>query len=207
MIALIRGRVVSIEIDRKPVSNILCLEVGGLGYDVRITGRHASSLVINEVVEVFTHLQVREEELCLFGFPTKAERDLFRKLIQVTGVGTQMALALLHTLGLTDLVKAIITSNIRVLCLAPGIGTKTAERLALELRTKLADYRSGVVVPLPTPWQEEIEMTLLALGYTHDEVTRAMQAVATMPHLRQTEQWEDWLRAAIEWLTLQEKKL
>ncbi len=207
MIGSIRGRVLGIETDRKPVSCLLYLEVGNLGYDLRVTARHASSLVVNETIQLFTHLQIREEELFLFGFPSKAERDLFRQLIQVSGVGTHMALALLHTLGLTDLVKAIVTSNIRVLCLTPGVGTKTAERLALELRTKLTDYRSGITATLPTALQEDIEMTLLALGYTSEEVTKAIQALANMPHLQQTEALEEWLRAAIEWLTRQEKKL
>lgn len=199
MIGYLRGVVLGLEVDRKPVSCILSLEVGNWGLDLQITARHGSSLKLADQIEVFTHLQVREDQLSLFGFPSKAERDLFRRLIQVSGVGSQMALALIHTLGLTDLVKAIVTANIRVLCLAPGVGTKTAERLALELRTKLSDYRSGVA-PMPnSALQEDLEMTLLALGYTPEEISRAMQALMKMPHLK--EQLEDWLRHAIEWLT------
>jgi Holliday junction DNA helicase RuvA len=199
MIGAVRGVVVGVEMDRKPVSCILHLAVGDWGLDLQITARHGSSLRVNDRIEVFTHLQVREDQLNLFGFPSRAERDLFRRLIQVSGVGSSMALALLHTLGLTDLVKAIVTGNTRVLCLAPGVGTKTAERLALELKTKLTDYRSGLVARPPSPLQEDVETTLLALGYTEAEVSRAMETLMTMPHLG--DQLEDWLRAAIEWLS------
>lgn len=199
MIGYLRGIVTGIEVDRKPFSSILSLMVGDWGYDLHITTRHSDLLKLEEKIEVFTHLQVREDQLILYGFPTKAERDLFRKLIQVSGIGTQMGLALLHTLGLTDLVKAIVTANIRVLCLTPGVGTKTAERLALELKTKLSDYRSGVTVAPNSLLQEDVEMTLLALGYTPEEISRAMAALTKMPHLG--ENLEDWLRAGIEWLS------
>ncbi|MCA1903878.1 MAG: Holliday junction branch migration protein RuvA [Cyanobacteria bacterium KgW148] len=203
MIGFLRGVVVGLEPDRKRVSCLLSLAVGDWGYDLHITARHGSCLKLQDSIEVFTHLQVREDQLVLFGFPSKAERDLFRLLIQVSGIGTQMGLALLHTLGLTDLVKAIVTANIRLLCLTPGVGTKTAERLALELKTKLSDYRSGVAVAPNSQLQGDVEMTLMALGYTTEEIGKAMQALTTMPQLRQNEQLEDWLRAAIEWLTVQ----
>ncbi len=199
MIGYLRGVIVGLEVDRKPVSCVLSLEVGNWSLDLQITARHSSTLKLGDQIEVFTHLQVREDQLNLFGFPSKAERDLFRRLIQVSGIGSYMALALIHTLGLTDLVKAIVTGNTRVLCLAPGVGTKTAERLALELKSKLSDYRSGVAPTPSSAFQEDVEMTLLALGYTPEEIGRAMQALMKMPHL--PEQLEDWVRNGIEWLT------
>ena len=153
----------------------LTLDVQGVGYDVQITASTASRLpLVGEETQIFTHLIVREDQMSLFGFPTLAERELFRQLISVSGIGTQVGLALLNSLGIQDLVTAIISGNTRVLSLTPGVGTKTAERLALELKTKLADWRSAQVGAtssvVSVAVQEELEMTLLALGYTPIEI-------------------------------------
>jgi holliday junction DNA helicase RuvA len=158
-------------------------------------------------VQVFTHLQVREDQMVLFGFASMAERDLFRQLVSVSGVGPQLAVALLDTLGLQDLVQAIVSSNTRLLSRTPGVGTKTAERIALELKAKLADWRlqSGLTT-LPdaapaTTIQEDVEMTLLALGYTTSEIMQALRAVGQNTALSKNADAEDWIREAIAWLS------
>ena len=163
----------------------LTLDVQGIGYDIQITASAAGKLpLIGEEAQVFTHLIVREDQMVLFGFLSLAERELFRQLISVSGIGTQVGLALLNSLGIQDLVKAIISGNTRVLSLTPGVGTKTAERLALELKTKLADGRLAQVGKtsligkvLSTALQEELEMTLLALGYTPTEISNALNGL------------------------------
>ncbi|WP_239651500.1 Holliday junction branch migration protein RuvA [Neosynechococcus sphagnicola] len=105
------------------------------------------------------------------------------------GVGPQLAIALLDTLGLQDLVQAIVAGNSRVLSRTPGVGSKTAERLALELKTKLAEWRQRAELTTlsaagPTPdLQEDVEMTLLALGYTNREISSALQAVGQQTSL------------------------
>jgi holliday junction DNA helicase RuvA len=183
---------------------ILTLDVRDIGYDLVITASAVKQLpAAGEMAQLFTHMQVREDQTVLFGFISAAERDLFRQLISVSGVGAQMAMALLNTLGLQDLVKAIVTGNIRVLSLTPGVGTKTAERLALELKTKLADWRHqvGGIMPVISAVQEDVEMTLLALGYTPSEIGEAMRSVAASPTLSQSQDVEAWLKAAITWLS------
>ena len=184
----------------------LTLDVQGVGYDVQITASTASRLpLVGEETQIFTHLIVREDQMSLFGFPTLAERELFRQLISVSGIGTQVGLALLNSLGIQDLVTAIISGNTRVLSLTPGVGTKTAERLALELKTKLADWRSAQVGAtssvVSVAVQEELEMTLLALGYTPIEISNALNAIASLPILKKTQDVEAWIKEAISWLS------
>lgn len=183
---------------------ILTLDVRDVGYDLVITASAAKQMPpVGEVVQLFTHMQVREDRTVLYGFLSAAERDLFLQLISVSGVGAQMAMALLNTLGLQDLVKAIVTGNSRILSLTPGVGNKTAERLALELKTKLADWRQqvGVTIPVVSAVQEDVEMTLLALGYTPAEIGEALRHLATSPALAQSQDVEVWLKSAITWLS------
>ena len=138
------------------------------------------------------------------SFSSAAERDLFRQLISVSGVGASLAIALLDKLGLADTVSAIVTSNIQRLSTAPGVGKKTAERLALELRSKLGQWRvaSGLMEALPLTslnptMQAEVEMTLLALGYSNDEIHHALQAISQDSLMVKSPNIEDWLRLAI----------
>jgi holliday junction DNA helicase RuvA len=186
----------------------LTLEVNQIGYHLQVTSQLVSELPSpGELVQIFTHMQVREDQVVLFGFGTAAERDLFRQLVAVSGVGPQIALALLDTLGLQDLVQAIVSSNTRMLAKTPGVGNKTAERIALELKTKLAEWRqqSGLVtVPTAGPVatvQEDVEITLLALGYTNSEIMKALQAVGQNTALSKTADAEEWIRSAIAWLS------
>jgi Holliday junction DNA helicase RuvA len=119
-----------------------------------------------------------------------------------------MAIALLDTLGLPDLIQAIVTGNIRALVKTPGVGNKTAERIALELKTKLKEWRnlSGIgttkasAVPAPAIL-EDVEMTLLALGYTNEEVTQALQGISEDNLIAKSNNAEDWIRGAITWLS------
>lgn len=186
----------------------LILEVNQVGYEVQILPRLTQSLQIGEQVQVFTHQQVREDQIVLYGFGIAAERDLFRQLVSVSGIGAQLAIALLDTLELPDLVQAIVGGNTRVLAKTPGVGPKTAERIALELKNKLAQWRqdAGLSTSVPvgvTPAiQEEVEMTLLALGYTGAEVIQALQAVSKNDSMSKNTNPEDWIREAISWLSL-----
>jgi Holliday junction DNA helicase RuvA len=191
---------------------ILTLDVQGIGYDVQITAKQGSQLAINEAnLQLFTHLQIRDDQMVLFGFATAPERDLFRQLITVSGVGPQVAMTLLNSLGLADLLKAIVTGNTRVLSMAPGVGQKTAERLSLELRSKLADWRgqqmgatgSSSIMnqgTLSAELQEELEMTLMALGYTSREVHQALEAMGQIKVMTDAPELETWLKGAITWL-------
>ena len=130
---------------------------------------------------------------------------LFRS--SVSGVGPQIALAMLDTLGDQELLQAIVTSNTRLIAHTPGIGTKTAERIVLELKTKLQDWQAQTgLVPVPdggpvVAIQEEVMVTLMALGYTQGEILKALQAVGRQTTLAKATDPETWVREAIAWLS------
>ena len=211
MINYLKGKAVEIV---KSTSNriIAILEVNQIGYEVQIPSRLARQLPVgdSEPVQIFTHLQIREDQQILYGFACAAERDLFRQLVSVSGIGTQLAIALIDTLGLENLVQAIVTGNIRTLSKTPGVGKKTAERIALELKTKLAQWRqlAGATASTSsaTPAAailEDVEMTLLALGYTGEEIDQALSALSQDNQLLKNPNVEEWIRSAIAWLTVE----
>ncbi len=206
MIGYLKGSVAGVQKLGSRV--ILTLDVNQVGYDVQVVPRLVQQLpAVGEAVQIFTHVNIREDQVTVFGFGAIAERDLFRQLISVSGVGPQLAMALLDTLSLPDLVQAIVSGNTRALAKTPGVGSKTAERIALELRTKLAEWRqaAGVITtPSAAPVlsiQEDVEMTLLALGYSPSEISQALQAVGQNTTLSKRDEAETWIREAIAWLS------
>jgi holliday junction DNA helicase RuvA len=206
MIGYLKGTIANIQKNSNRVT--LTLEVNQIGYDLQVVPRLLQQFPeIGEEAQIFTHLNVREDQITLFGFGSSAERDLFRQLVSVSGIGPQLALALLDTLGLQDLVQAIVAGNTRLLSRTPGVGSKTAERIALELKTKLAEWRqqSGIAIAPgagpATNVLEDVEMTLLALGYTDREITQALQAVGQSTALSKSDDAEAWIRQAIAWLS------
>lgn len=210
MLSYLRGTV--IEVVRDTGSRVkLILEVNQVGYEVQIPSRLGRKLEEenSELVQIFTDQQLREDHWILYGFASGAERDLFRKLIAVNGVGSQMAIALIDTLGLPELVEAIVTENVQLLTKTPGVGKKTGERIALELKTKLAQWHteSGLVqkgdeslAPKPEV-REDVEMTLLALGYSKEEIEQSLSVVSQDSLLAKNPNSEDWIRSAIAWLS------
>ncbi|QIZ70101.1 Holliday junction branch migration protein RuvA [Oxynema aestuarii] len=207
MIGYLKGEIVGIY---KTTSNrvFVTVDVRGVGYEVQIPPRWLADLpAVGESVCVFTHLQVREDQLVFYGFASQAQRDVFRQLVSVSGIGSQLAIALLDTLDLPELVGAIVSADTSALMKTPGVGKKTAERIALELKSKLAAWReqAGLSVSL-TPQvdrqlQEDLEMTLLALGYSTSEVSEAIAAIASEPELSGETPIEQWLKRAIAWLS------
>ena len=207
MIGYLKGTIASVQ----KVSStrvILTIDVNNVGYDLQIVPRLVQELPeVGEESQIFTHLNFREDQITLFGFGSAAERDLFRQLVSVSGIGPQLALALLDTLGLQDLVQAIVSGNTRLLSRTPGVGAKTAERIALELKTKLSEWRQQanlVLAPGAGPATnilEDVEMTLLALGYTEKEISQALQAVGQSSAISKSDDAEIWIRQAIAWLS------
>ena len=186
---------------------ILTVDAGGVGYDMQVNPRTLGDLPpIGDPVQIFTHLQSREDLQVLFGFGNKAERDVFRLLISVSGIGPQMGMALIDTLGINELIQSVVSGNNRVLSRTPGVGSKTAERIILELKTKLSDWRShsGIAALAGGPAsgiQEDVEMMLMALGYTNSEISQALVAVGKSSALGQSEDTEAWIREAIAYLS------
>lgn len=207
MISYLKGIIATIQ-KLSSTRVILTLDVNQVGYDLQITPRLMQQLpAIGESIQVFTHLQTRDDQMVLFGFSSMAERDLFRQLTSVSGVGPQLAMALLDALSLPDLIQAIVSSNTRMLSQTPGVGAKTAERISLELKSKLAEWRnqSGLTTtpdagPTNTV-REDVEMTLLALGYSSGEIMQALRAVGQKTALAKNADPEAWIREAIAWLS------
>lgn len=212
MIGYLKGK--SIEIVKTNNNRIiLILEVNDIGYEIQITKRFSQSLSLEnrDLQQIFTHLQIQEDKQILYGFSSAAERDLFRQLIGVSGIGTQLAIALLDTLELGDLIGAIVAGNVSILSRTPGVGKKTAERLALELKTKLSQWHqtSGItmtdskeLIPPKAGIIEDLEMTLLALGYSDREIKEAISAISQDNLLSKNPNVEEWIRSAIEWLSI-----
>jgi Holliday junction DNA helicase RuvA len=207
MISYLQGTLADIH---KPGNHkiIVILDVNQIGYELQVPARQLALLPPQgEAVKLFCHLQVKEDQWVLFGFGQRLERDLFRQLVTVSGIGPQMALALLDTLGEAELVQAVITGNTRLLARAPGVGNKTAERLVLELKNKLQDWQatSGISLvpgggPVPAI-QDEVALTLAALGYSQTEIAKALQAVGRHTTLQKSADPEAWVREAITWLS------
>ncbi|HEY9887202.1 MAG TPA: Holliday junction branch migration protein RuvA [Candidatus Obscuribacterales bacterium] len=207
MLSYLKGTLADIQ---KPGGHrvLITVEVNQVGYDLQITSRFLSDLpALGEPLQVFCHLQIRDEQPIVFGFASRSEREVFRQLVSVSGIGPQMAMALLDTLGFQELIQAVVSGNTRLIARTKGVGAKTAERLVLELKTKLAEWRhqSGLAIapdggPIATV-QEEVEMMLLALGYTNGEIIKALQVVGRNSTLAKNDNAEDWIREAIAWLS------
>jgi Holliday junction DNA helicase RuvA len=186
----------------------------GVGYEVQLSLRQWQRLPeVGSELSLHVHHSVREDGWTLFGFATRQERDLFRELVAVSGVGPQMALGLLGVLEVEALVRAIVQADLRRLCQAPGVGKRTAERLSVELRRRLQDRFAGLVDPQAEealdsgaaaapadPCREEVQITLAALGYEPLEIHRALRAAATAG-LDGAAGADDWLRECLRWLS------
>ncbi len=181
---------------------VLTLTVQGVGWEMQVGQRCVQGLTVGQAAQLFTHLQIREEQPVLYGFSTLQERDLFRQLIRVNGVGPQLALALLDTLTPVDLVQAIVTGNTALLSQTPGVGQKTAQRLTLELRQSMHPWQG--VLPTencPATMQEEVTLTLGALGYTSAEISHALGQLTQDQECQQSTDVEVWIRRAIRVLS------
>jgi Holliday junction DNA helicase RuvA len=175
MIGRIQGRI----IERQPPRIVVM--VAGLGYEIDVPMSTFYGLPgLQEEVTLYTHLAIREDAHLLYGFASQAERESFRSLLKVSGIGAKSALAILSEMTVEQLALAISAENIAVLCNIPGIGTKTAERLVLELRGKLsANAVSNTKgVPQAKGHHADVLQALLALGYNEKESARVIQTLA-----------------------------
>ena len=131
MITHLKGKLVE-----KSPTNVV-IEVNGVGYWVNISLTTFSQIPDNENIKLFTHLQIKEDAHSLYGFYTKKEREIFRLLISVSGVGTSTARTMLSSLNPEQVVEAISSNNVSIVQSVKGIGSKTAQRLIIELRDKI----------------------------------------------------------------------
>ena len=167
------GRLTGTLADKSPPQ--LLIDVNGVGYEVDVPMSSFYNLpALGERVTLLTHFIVREDVQILFGFLTHDERQTFRLLIKITGVGPRMALSLLSGLSVTELAQAVARQETGRLVKVPGIGKKTAERLLLELKGKLADAISAPTT-IANDAQADILQALIALGYSDREAAAALK--------------------------------
>ena len=169
MIGRLSGRLAS-----KSPPQVL-VDVGGVGYELAVPMSTFYNLpATGEAVSLFTHLVVREDAHALYGFASLEERAAFRQLIRISGIGARTALAVLSGLSVGDLAQAVTLQEASRLTRVPGIGKKTAERLLLELKGKIAEVAA-------TPAQEkasDVRNALLGLGYSEKEALAAVKGLA-----------------------------
>ena len=170
------GRITGLLLEKRPP--LVLVDVQGVGYEIDVPMSTFYQMpAIGEEVILHTHLVVREDIHLLFGFGTESERQAFRQLVKISGVGARTALAVLSGLSVADLQQAVATQDSDRLIKTPGIGKKTAERLLLELRDKL-DLSLGTVVggagtALASRDGDDILNALLSLGYNDREASWA----------------------------------
>ena len=187
----------------------ILLVCGEVGYEVQVIARQQEQLIQTSSVDLWIHQVQREDATSLYGFIRRAERDLFRQLIGVSGVGPQAGMALLQECSSGELIEAIRAGDLRRLCRAQGIGKRTAERLAVELRTALGDGDAGGAEPSLVdggPMEQrsqviaDLEETLSALGYEDLEIRRAVKALRDSDDPPSEQDSDAWIRASLKWL-------
>ncbi len=164
MIGRIRGTL----IENTPAPHI-CVDVHGIGYDIDVPMSTFYNLpTLGQEVNLYTHLAIREDAHTLYGFSSHAERDMFRTLIKVSGIGLKTALGILSSIQCEELIIAVSEQNEALLCKIPGIGKKTAQRLLLELKDRLS--LDDIPVATRSHTHTEINQALSALGYSPKEI-------------------------------------
>ena len=184
MIAMLTGNVVE-----KSEGEAVVMTSGGMGFRLMMSANTLSALPqAGQECTLYTHMNVREDAMELFGFLHKEERDMFRRLISVSGIGPKSALFVLGSMPLSDLRLAILTGDVAALSRAQGIGKKTAQRISLELKDKLAQDALGAADAEEAAFAQELAsheqdalgeamLALKSLGYTPQEAAAALKGV------------------------------
>ena len=167
------GRLAGILLEKNPPQVVV--DVHGVGYELDVPMSTFYNLPASgEKISLLTHFVVREDGHFLYGFASEGERFAFRQLLKVSGVGARLALSVLSGLSVSDLAQAVARQEVGRLTKVPGIGSKTAERLLLELKGKLAETLPASAVPAAGAYND-ILGALLALGYNDREAAAALQ--------------------------------
>ncbi len=182
MIAYLRGRVLT------TTAETAILDVNGVGYEAYCSGGAFRRLVQGEVAELYTHLQVKEDGVTLFGFESPKEKELFLKLITVSGVGPKLGIAILASLSAEEFAVAVSTADVKRLSAVKGLGKKTAEKIVLELHGKISAAEvldasgdgikatDSVATPVKlTKEDDDAVSALMNLGFTRNESVQAVK--------------------------------
>ncbi|SDA16748.1 Holliday junction DNA helicase subunit RuvA [Nitrosospira sp. Nsp18] len=192
------GRITGVLLEKSPP--LVLVDIQGLGYEIDVPMSTFYNLpTIGARITLHTHLVVREDVHLLFGFATEGERQAFRQLVKISGVGARTALALLSGLSVADLHQAVAAQDSGRLIKIPGIGKKTAERLLLELRDKLDLGMAGATdasgVGLTATSANDVLNALLSLGYNDREANWAVKQLPANVNV------SDGIRQALKFLS------
>lgn len=171
MIATLQGEITQIE------DNAVIVEAGGFGLRVQVPKPLRESLKTGETVFLFTHLVVREDDWKLFGFASQTDRELFTTLLGVDGVGPRTGLAVLSTINLETVQRAVFANDPDLLGRVPGVGKKTAEKIILHLKDRLKPVSGLDKIGALSDSDSEVLAALTSLGYSVVEAQMAIQAI------------------------------
>ena len=187
MIAYLRGKVLTTTLETAIV------DINGCGYEVYCSGEAFKKMVKGEVVELYTYLQIKEDGATLFGFATPQEKEIFLKLITVSGVGPKMGIAVLSSLSGDEFARAVATADVKRLSAVKGLGKKTAEKIVLELHGKISAAEvldasgermsatsADVGAVKLSAIDEEAVSALMGLGFTRSESAQAVKKAHDM---------------------------
>ena len=170
------GRIKGILIEKIPP--FILLDCQGVGYEIEVPMTTFFDLPDEgSEITLLTHLVVREDAHLLFGFATTSERQMFRQLIKVNGIGAKVALSILSSIESNELTNAIKTDDTNMLIKIPGIGKKTAERLVLELKDRVKDIEVTQASKNVITNIDDIENALISLGYSASQASIAIKAL------------------------------
>ena len=177
MISILRGIVASVGLDH------IDIVVGGIGFRVHVTPAFAQAAPRDEEITVYTSMIVREDSMTLYGFESADERDVFTRLMSVSGIGPKIALAALAVLHPDELRRAVRDQDLVALQRIPGVGKKSAQRMALEIGDKLGTPASlPEAAPAPAPSQDavatEVSAALVGLGWSEAQAAKAIEKLA-----------------------------
>lgn len=159
-------------------SNYVVVDINGLGYKIFMSQSNIESIgEINDIVKVFTYVKVREDDISIYGFKTQEELRMFELLIGVSGVGAKSALVMLSCIEPSDFAIAVISNNIKLLTQVPGIGTKSAQRIILELKDKLKTEQSELD-------EEKLENAKSKSSKTNENVQEAISGLMVLGYSR-----------------------
>lgn len=160
--------------------NSVTIMVGGIGLLINVSSRENKEIRLNEEITLFTKMVVREDDISIYGFISKRERSVFSLLTMVSGIGPKVAMGIMGMYGEEELRKYILSSDVKSLTKAPGVGKKTAERIILELKDRIVkifgDFIPDVKESVPLENDDAIE-ALVGLGFSAIEVKNALMNV------------------------------
>lgn len=170
------GRIKGYLVEKTPP--FILLDAQGVGYEIEVPMTTFFNLPeVGSEITLLTHLVVREDAHLLFGFATHIERQMFRQLIKINGIGAKVALSILSSIESNELANAIKTDDTNILIKIPGIGKKTAERLVLELKDKLKDLDVTKSSKILVTNIDDIENALISLGYSNRDAAIAIKSL------------------------------